>query len=329
MQGSFTVCGEKVPFTIVDYDAVDDSDRRVITLSVPDQSDVNAVAAAACKEYVPRIWFCDPDIRAETLRERLEIRLAPEAAVTLYNFLPRFLAASEVEMMAVALQDYYARLRDSRLWTLESIQLRPQDRHNNTNGALYLGHAYSQGHRFELYPSAFAAGDYRGVWPCPTLRAVTQHETSHVCVDAALKTLWNRNLNRLGWEQTPMELWLRLPGGLETRLYRRDWEQACTSYAALLPEEDRAECPPCLINQPERLDAVRREFLDTVFSAEPRMLQSPEIHALTPKLPQLNEIVLVRFARPGAGMFVPRGMTAGADVQVIDLDEYRQRRAVA
>ncbi len=329
MEGHFLIGTKEIRFQCL-RDGMDGIEMRV---AVDDPEDASAVAEAVQREFLRRAWAFTADMRGETLRECVRLMVAPERPVVVYNFMPRPLAGAEIEVMGRALHDFHAHLRTEDLWTLTSIRIRPRDEMNGVNGTQALGRAHADQGHVEIFPAAFAEEAYRGAVPCTTLRAVLQHEAAHVCLDKVLIDAWDRHLARLGWEITEPGVLVRLPGGRETRFFRRDWRSACTPYAAFLPMEDRAESAFCMLNDPGRLDALRRTLLAEVFLPGPRKFGGPDFQMLRPELPRITQPVLVALERHAAERCafheIMEEFAAMDDLRVVDLEEYRRQRTAA
>ena len=254
-----------------------------------DPGDVQeAIADKLSSKLTDTYWFLHPDIRGETLRERLAIGLELGVSVDVFNFQNQSLAPSNLDGIANTLAFFYSRLRDKSVWNLNSIQIRSADIANKKSGQPFRGLEYPRQQRFELFPASFASGNYRDAIHVSWIQGSTGHELVHVSLEELLSSLWTENREALGWEVLEDQQVI-LPGGLETTFFNRDYKNCPTEYASYQPDDDRADSVVAWLFDQSRLNAVRRTIMGKVFQLDAKV-QKPEITQQDPMLPVLSEV---------------------------------------
>jgi|GEM_PF-1690540 len=220
-----------------------------------------AVKQAIVAYLQRRYWFLKDDVLEEEPSQRFELELASGVSVEL-TVLGSEISILRINEICEALAQFRMRLRNKDYWKVRSIQVQAEDVPNPKNGQLKRGCEFPMEGRFYLYPTAFHEQDrYRKCLPCSWLQGVTIHETTHVCLEpvSPFVRAWDA-AEELSWSKTTPGTLVRHPGGFESRLVNLRPQLCPTPYAALLPDDDRAESVVALLFKGD-LHQKRHEIL--------------------------------------------------------------------
>ncbi len=308
----------------ISYSTTDADDAHIIVDSEPEDSQ-QEFERSVTNKLTSEYWFLNADFQKEKIHEKFRIVLDNGVEVDLYNFQTSAITEEQLANIGITLSKYYHRLRDKKLWSLQTIQVRSKDELNKKSGQPFRGKEFPQQHRFELFPASFEKGKYRGVMQCNWEEGSVAHETTHVVLESMLSILWSENRDALGWELLDDQL-LILPGEATTAQYNRDYENCPTDYAGFQPDDDRADSAASMLLDPSRLNSVRRVIMNEVFLPPEANVHPPEIIKETAELPELSKITVKKRTAPSFSFRMGKVTYNPNPKAPISIFEYRRLR---
>lgn len=245
-----------------------------------------AIEAMLCKRY----WWLKDNVLSKEPTQRFTLHLVPGITVEL-TILGAPIRKCDAESVCEALALFWRRLRNKDHWTLKSIQIPAADAPNIKSGELMRGREFPAEGRFYVYPTTFReTGLYRGVLPCTWLQGAVIHEATHVCLEDALRLLWDQ-AGGLGWTYTPNHILVRYPGGAERRYLTLQPEACATAYGSYQQDDDRAEGVVALLSG-GKLSDDRRALLSRELNEGDGDFPDWSVEELWAELPPMPKIIL-------------------------------------
>ena len=299
---------------------------QAIELIVDDTKHHEQVLEAATIALKRRYWFLDPSWEEKVLRERFAVKLN-EHTIDVFVF-ETTLDASTMREIAHTLKAMYDRLKNKNLWTLESIQILPRQEMNPKNGLPFRGAEFPNQRRFELYPDALKASPYRnGELSCTELQGTIAHEATHIVLEQTLESLWTKHAGLLGWKYDE-DVTIEQPGGNRTGAYNEFPERCPTSYAALNPDDDRADSVVAFLFDAKALDAERSDILTEFFLPRPSET-SMSINQEELVLPTIPAQIPIIVSERKKDLFGLSSIRPGKERRTISLSDFRRERGIA
>lgn len=284
---NFTLTVHGSPVTCLLLEAGDDPmpGERQLCVARDDSAITHALRARLQNEE----WLLDPKFRKLKLVERFSIKLTESHQVDVFNFWEK-LERVQINRIGAALALLRSHLINPHLWQLQSIQILGDAVTNEKSGGFMYGAERPDQRRFELYPDAFDAGRYLRTLACTTVEGTVIHETTHVCLEPTLARYWGQARAQTGWELLPQGQLNQLPGGFVSSHRIRNPKDCPTFYAALQPNDDRAESVIAYLTH-SRLNLIRTKLVGLVLRRPLKSIRSAPakvetVEAVMPEIPQ-------------------------------------------
>jgi hypothetical protein len=322
---SFTlrVAGYEIPCVVL----TDHVKAPDLTVTVSTDADESMVQRVIHQEATKRFWALQGDIPLEHINQQFSFRTNSGHVVQLYSFAPWPLSADIQTEISEAIGTFASRLRmPTLIRRLSSIQIRTTNLPNPKSGGLMHGREFPQQSRFELFSSAFTSGRYRDDLVCSWLTGTLIHEMAHLCLEEDLAPFWRDAASQLGWFAVDPDTNVILPGGDVTRIVNLCPSRCPTSYAALQPDDDRAESVVAAMMDALE-DPLRNHFVSSVLTddvhCETCTVQEVEPHL---PIPKSLRVLVHRDSDDAFGEISTR--VTNVAVRMVQLDEYLRRHGV-
>ncbi len=323
MSFSLRISGVEIPCEIA-FDAMVDPD---LTVTVSPEADDAMIQRTIHQEATRRFWALQGDIRLEQLNEQFSFETRLGHRIQLYSFAPWPLSTDILTEISEAIGTFASRLRMPTLMQrLKSIQIRATNLPNPKSGDWLHGREFPDQSRFELFSSAFTIGRYRDNLCCSWLTGTLIHEMTHVCLEEDLAPFWRDTAAQLGWFAVDPDTNVILPGGEVTRIVNLEPSRCPTSYAALQPDDDRADCVVAAMMDALE-DPLRHHFVASVLTNDVHC-ETCKVEEVAPQLPipQHLRVLVLRDADDAFGEISTR--ITNVAVRMVQLDDYLRRHAI-